>query len=154
MLEQEVDERLAAIAPHRRVQQIGVLVGESRIDEAAGMKRERRPVERFCQHRRNDRAQHAPGVLRMTEHAFEQRIVWSGDHRSISVGSSHASGKLVRDRRSVICLRRRREAIPGAWIRILKRSCHSDRASGPCVAVPVASEAAEVDQLAMPAAGR
>jgi hypothetical protein len=44
MLEQEVDERLAAVAPRRRVQQIGVLVRKRRIDEAAGAERE--PVPR------------------------------------------------------------------------------------------------------------
>lgn len=48
------------IAPRRRVQQIIVLVGQGRIDEAAGLKRERLLVERLGQHRGNDGAQDAP----------------------------------------------------------------------------------------------
>jgi hypothetical protein len=54
MLEQEVGEHLAAIAPRGRVQQIGVLLLEGKIDEAARPERERRPVERFGQRRRHN----------------------------------------------------------------------------------------------------
>ena len=43
MLEQQVDQRLATLAPDRRVQQIRVLVRERRIDEAARPERERLP---------------------------------------------------------------------------------------------------------------
>jgi len=45
VLEQKVDQQLAAVAPRRRVQQIGVLLLERQIDEASGTERERGPVE-------------------------------------------------------------------------------------------------------------
>lgn len=41
MFEQQVHERLAAVSPRRRVQEIGVLVTQGRIDEAPRLKRER-----------------------------------------------------------------------------------------------------------------
>src|ERR1041384_5623001 len=95
MLEQQIDERFAAIAPRRRVQQIRVLVRESRIDEAGRAECERLPVERLGEDRRKDCAQHAPGVLGSAEHGLENSIVWSGEHRCVSLGISYANGKLV-----------------------------------------------------------
>ena len=88
MLEQQVDEHLATVAPRRRVQQIGVLVPQGIIDEAARAKRECLPVERLGQHRRYDGAQHATGVLGLAEHGFEQPIVRIGNHQRYQHRSS------------------------------------------------------------------
>jgi hypothetical protein len=44
MLEQQVHERHATVAPRHGVQEIGVLVGQGRIDEAAGLERDQRPA--------------------------------------------------------------------------------------------------------------
>ena len=68
MLEQKVDERLVAVAPRQRVQQIGVLLTQGRVDEAAWLERERRPVQCLGQRHRHDRTQRATGVFGLTEY--------------------------------------------------------------------------------------
>ena len=112
MLEQKVHECLAPIAPRRRVEEVGVLVRQCRIDEAAGLEHERRPVQRLGQRRRHDGAQHAAGMFGLAEHALEQEIVRVRDHPRATVGAQRNEGKL--DGAEPRAVRRSRQPRPRA----------------------------------------
>src|SRR4029077_2069643 len=75
MLEQQVHQRLAAIAPAGREQQIGVPFAQPLIDKAAGAEREALPVEPPGELSRYHGLQRTPGMLRLAEYQFEERIM-------------------------------------------------------------------------------
>jgi hypothetical protein len=82
VLEQQIDERVAAAMPGDREQQIGVALAEHRIDEAAGAAREAGPVERLGDRRGHHGAQRAARVLGLAVDRLEQRVVGRGQHRA------------------------------------------------------------------------
>lgn len=71
-----------------------MLVGQRGIDEAAGLERERRRVQRLGQRRRDDGAQHAAGVLGPSEHGLNIKSCGLENIRAPTVGTVGDEGKL------------------------------------------------------------
>jgi len=115
MLEQQVHECLAAIAPRGCIQEVRVLLTQGGIDEAAWLECKRRPVERLGQHRRQDSAQRAAGVLGLAEHGLEDQVVRVRNHPR-----GHRRGPGAR-KASAWAVLLRAGPIPAAWTSCQRR---------------------------------